>query len=263
MFRARLTQSIQQFCHSHEACHIHGRNGTQCLHGLYDCPFVKSNMPLAPPQMENTLQTSTAHFQTVNQPYLPTTSEPSASASSTCIPTPSLATYNLGPQQLSYPLSNPVYISYGAPQPSSKSSLIYGNITSGLVWTPPPIDMTNIPRNSEWTTVCGIVSAGADQVSHKSAPETPVNTKLKYHCPRCDKCFTRRYTVKQHFTGCINRHGNPKGLKWVDHSSLDLTASRYATRKPNGWNLHRSKTRNQRFPQMAGAAANEAEPRNP
>lgn len=250
-------------------------------------------MPLAPSQIENSLHTSTAPFQTEHQEYLPNTSEPSANAYSTSTSNPGPTNFDFGPEPPPYPtdrsdhsdygyatqpspmsnqvhtdygyaplpgpISNPVYINHGyAPQPSPRSRPIYSNITSGLVWTPPPIDMANIPRNSEWTSVCGIVSAGEDQLSHMIAPQTAINTNFKYHCPRCDKGFSRRYTVKQHFTSCVKKYGNPKGLKWVDHPSL-ASRTAYATRKPNTWNLRRSSPRKHRFRHMGAAGVNQTE----
>jgi uncharacterized C2H2 Zn-finger protein len=238
-------------------------------------------MSLAPPQTENFPQTSTAPFQTEHQQYLRTTSEPPPSASYTWIPTPGQTNFDFGPQPLPHSMSRPYYINYGyapqstpmsnpdytnygyASQAGPRSCLVYTNMTSELVWAPPPIVTTNVPRNNEWTTVCGVVSPGEDQLSHKTDPKTSVFANFKYHCPRCDKRFSRRYTVKQHFTSCINKHGNPKGLKWIDHPSLDIKGYSYATRKPNGWNLSRSKPQNRGFRKVSAATANQAEPRNP
>lgn len=42
------------------------------------------------------------------------------------------------------------------------------------------------------------------------------NPGKPHRCPRCFATFTRRYTIKQHFPGCIERTGNPQNLSWDD-----------------------------------------------
>ena len=109
-----------------------------------------------------------------------------------------------------------------------------------------------LPANSEWTTVCGVYSP------EKSLPMVRHNTNdpaHKFHCPRCDKTFTRRYTVKLHFTGCIAKHGNPEALRWLDHPSLGLNRGvqldhvrLYQPRARNWYNVRRSQCFSGRFP---------------
>ena len=45
-------------------------------------------------------------------------------------------------------------------------------------------------------------------------------TVSPYHCPRCDTKMASRRAIKQHFSRCIMKHGNPDALKWDDHASL-------------------------------------------
>lgn len=54
-----------------------------------------------------------------------------------------------------------------------------------------------------------------------SANKDP-NKESRYHCPRCDKKFAKRRTVKGHFIRCIDKNGNPDALRWNDHISLKL-----------------------------------------
>ncbi|CAF9932362.1 hypothetical protein IMSHALPRED_008872 [Imshaugia aleurites] len=58
----------------------------------------------------------------------------------------------------------------------------------------------------------------------KVSPDTP--SEKQYHCPRCDKTFEARRTVKHHFARCITKHGNPDALKWTDHISLQASHER-------------------------------------
>lgn len=46
----------------------------------------------------------------------------------------------------------------------------------------------------------------------------------RFHCPRCDTQYTRPKSVKDHFEYCVGRYGNPEGLKWTDHPSLETAA---------------------------------------
>ena len=41
-----------------------------------------------------------------------------------------------------------------------------------------------------------------------------------FYCPRCLSNYTRPKTVKDHFTGCVSRYGNPLGLRYNDHESM-------------------------------------------
>lgn len=42
------------------------------------------------------------------------------------------------------------------------------------------------------------------------------STQLEFPCPLCKSLFGRRDHVKSHFVACVNRNGNPDGLKWDD-----------------------------------------------
>lgn len=219
-------------------------------------------MSLALPRMENCPQTSTVPYQTEHRQYLRTTSEPPPTAAYMWYPTHGQINFDSGPQLVPHFMSRPDFVNYG-PQPTYMSNPDYNDNgypsqagLPDLVWAPPHIARSNVPRNNEWTTVCGIVTPGHDHV--------PSSKKLladaKYHCPRCDTPFSRRYTVKQHFPGCIHKHGNPKGLRWIDHPSLDTEGKPYSTRRLSHWNLSRSKKH--RFRMVDGATANQPEPGN-
>ena len=43
-----------------------------------------------------------------------------------------------------------------------------------------------------------------------------------FHCSICNRGFALKDRVRQHFPVCVNRNGNPYGLKWDDpHTSSD------------------------------------------
>ena len=67
-----------------------------------------------------------------------------------------------------------------------------------------------------YTSVCGKVTREI------SKPPIARNKgqKAGYHCPRCNGQFTRARSVKDHFIKCVEKHGNPQGLSWWDHPTL-------------------------------------------
>ena len=201
-----LTGSVEQFSYSHEACQIHGHDGAQCLQASPECPSLKANVPLAP-------------SQTGHSPYATTGSEPPTNVNFNWAPIPYHSNFILASR----------------PPPDPTFSLVYSNMAFAPALTPAltPPRMAN-PRNSELTSVCGVVSTEKRRAVHTHSKDP----HFLYHCPRCDKGLSRRYTVKQHFPGCILKHGNPEGLKWTDHPSMQGSRP-YHTRRPNGWNFNR------------------------
>lgn len=69
------------------------------------------------------------------------------------------------------------------------------------------------PRIGGPTNVCGIFSP-------EKKPPAKRSNRGAFHCPRCDSQFTTPQGVNYHFEKCINKHGNPRSLKWNDHPSL-------------------------------------------
>ena len=81
-----------------------------------------------------------------------------------------------------------------------------------------PVSMHVYPKsanNDSYSRLCGVCSP-----KKLSPTRHTQSTDSAYHCPRCDKGFTRRTGVKDHFPNCIKMHGNPSGLRWDDHVSL-------------------------------------------
>lgn len=96
--------------------------------------------------------------------------------------------------------------------------------------------------------------AGSLITTGKAEPQTPVcgvycpekrkpypkaksgSSNFRFECPRCSTRFSRRYSVKSHFPGCIDRYGNPDALKWNEHASTQG----YQPRKRNPYNIFRS-----------------------
>ena len=70
------------------------------------------------------------------------------------------------------------------------------------------------------TKVCGIVTPA------KGTPVKSTNRRGPFCCPRCASRFTRSRTVKDHFITCVGKYGNPNGLSWYDHRTLQ---------KARGW----------------------------
>ena len=42
------------------------------------------------------------------------------------------------------------------------------------------------------------------------------STPLPFPCPLCKSRFGKRDHVRSHFAACVDRHGNPDGLRWDD-----------------------------------------------
>ena len=127
---------------------------------------------------------------------------------------------------------------------------------------PVPTTSSQLPPASELTQYCGIFSPakGADRLSMTAQRLT--DPKFKYHCPRCDKRFSRRFTVKQHFPACINKYGNPQSLKWLDHASLNDSPGgcHYAPRRKNAYNMRRGQEVRQRSSLPANSQYNVVPP---
>lgn len=95
-----------------------------------------------------------------------------------------------------------------------------------------PPDSAAGPVNGE-TPVCGVYSPEIKKPQPKVKGASCLN--FKYECPRCHTKYSRRYTVKQHFPGCIVKYGNPDSLKWSSHDST----KDYKSRKENSYNQDR------------------------
>ena len=83
---------------------------------------------------------------------------------------------------------------------------------------PQPVSMHQDPNptnDDSYTKFCGVWS-----LEEQSPTRNDRCTDSAYHCPRCNKGFTRRTVVKEHFPHCITMHGNPHRLRWDDHVSL-------------------------------------------
>ena len=65
------------------------------------------------------------------------------------------------------------------------------------------------------TEVCGVVSPAKG-----GNPTAAGGRQGSYRCPRCKGRFTRPRSVKDHFKKCVEKYGNPSGLRWFDHQTL-------------------------------------------
>ena len=77
------------------------------------------------------------------------------------------------------------------------------------------------------TNVCGIVTPAKNGQAVGG-----INNSGAYCCPRCNGQFTRARSVKDHFINCVNKHGNPNGLSWFDHSSCAGSKAWYFSHLP-------------------------------
>ena len=108
-------------------------------------------------------------------------------------------------------------------------------IPTPLTTSSPHQQIFNIPiRGGRETTVSATTQRRHDQSSENGytiacgvvCPEiAPPVRKVNpgggsYCCPRCGSNFTRPKSVKDHFPGCIQRYGNPLGLRYTDHESM-------------------------------------------
>ena len=66
-----------------------------------------------------------------------------------------------------------------------------------------------------YTIACGVVCPEVAPPVQKVNPGGG-----DFYCPRCLSNYTRPKSVKDHFPGCISRHGNPLGLRYTDHKSM-------------------------------------------
>ena len=77
------------------------------------------------------------------------------------------------------------------------------------------------------TKACGIITPD------KGTPMPgPHRKNGRYCCPRCIYGFTRTRTVKDHFPGCVKKYGNPNGLNWFDHVTLENSRVWYFNHLP-------------------------------
>ena len=74
----------------------------------------------------------------------------------------------------------------------------------------------NLAKNDSYPGLCGVSSP-----KKLSSTRHNQSTDSAYHGPRCNKGFTKRTGVKDHFSNCIKKHGNPSRLRWDDHASLE------------------------------------------
>ena len=144
-----------------------------------------------------------------------------------------------GRSQTSHELEPTVYGGVSAYRSDSSEDIVIINdsaaLPSGPVTTlalrsanPPPRSPTKKPRNPHTrldglTDVCGVYSPATNL-----QPVTTISSKpdAKHTCPRCLSTMTRARTVKDHFPGCIAKHGNPQSLKYTDHPSMQTTEKR-------------------------------------
>ncbi|KAM0802880.1 hypothetical protein BDR22DRAFT_887216 [Usnea florida] len=66
-----------------------------------------------------------------------------------------------------------------------------------------------------YTVACGVVCPEIAPPVKKVNPGDG-----NYYCPRCGSNFTRPKSVKDHFPGCVQRYGNPLGLRYTDDESM-------------------------------------------
>ena len=95
----------------------------------------------------------------------------------------------------------------------------------------------SMPKESEWTPVCGVVSPDMVPPGAAQPYSYRENPKWTYSCPRCHMNLSRRFTVKTHFPRCIKKYGNPQGLTWSSHKSIGRPRH---SRTRNLWNISRN-----------------------
>lgn len=94
----------------------------------------------------------------------------------------------------------------------------HDQLSSQPQFGPLPVSMhlyPNVANNDSYPSLCGVCSP-----EKLSPTRHNQSTDSAYHCPKCNKGFTRRTGVKDHFPNCIKKHGNPSRLRWDDHASL-------------------------------------------
>lgn len=74
------------------------------------------------------------------------------------------------------------------------------------------------------TSACGVVTPS------RANPVAKANNNGGFCCPRCQGRFTRAKSVKDHFAKCVEKHGNPQGLRWFDHATLVNSRNHYENR---------------------------------
>ncbi|KAL8922444.1 MAG: hypothetical protein Q9208_005166 [Pyrenodesmia sp. 3 TL-2023] len=72
------------------------------------------------------------------------------------------------------------------------------------------------PENPNPTVVCGIVTP--EKLPPLNKPDEENKSSA---CGRCLQLFVMRSSIRRHFPSCVRKHGNPKGLRWVD--TVDFT----------------------------------------
>lgn len=105
----------------------------------------------------------------------------------------------------------------------------------------PPIDPQLFAPNPI-NPLAGMPTEHISQTNNaRTQPDTgvhhPDREDFKFICPLCGAKRSRRYTIKQHFPGCVRKRGNPNGLEWTDHPSTHG----YSPRKASVWNKARGR----------------------
>ena len=115
------------------------------------------------------------------------------------------------PRQLNRPLLRPLHAPTPAPPIPSRRQ----RVRKSRRRQPPRTTGFNKETGEGMLTgVCGIRSP------ETTKPVAGGGGTGKYRCPRCHGQFTRSRSVKDHFTGCISKYGNPQGLHWFDDRTL-------------------------------------------
>ena len=91
-------------------------------------------------------------------------------------------------------------------------------------------------KNDTYTKSSGVYSP-----EELSPTRNDRSTNSPYHCPRCDKGFTTRIIVKNHFPHCISMHGNPDQLRWDDHITLKPLRKEETGDEARSYQFHKGK----------------------
>ena len=116
--------------------------------------------------------------------------------------------------------------------PTSQQSQQVIRQTATLQQPPETITPTPTPRygphyeserktkfNNRFNAVNGVVippklPAVKPAQSQTGKPRSSIQSQ--FSCPLCKCCFVRRDNIRSHFPVCVERNGNPDGLRWDD-----------------------------------------------
>lgn len=80
------------------------------------------------------------------------------------------------------------------------------------------------PPRPRTTSVCGVVSPARPPITRIPGRSTFHGPRYFRKCPICLDGIKDARGVFMHFRACVTQNGNPAGLSWYSHPSIDVAS---------------------------------------